>query len=310
MRMARALALATALAAAVPAAAAPATTTIDSGPARAVNAYGGELVWSKWVGHGAALFRRTAAGVERVPLPLSTFDVQADLGPAATGDGVVAIYRRCTKKSCAIHELDLASGRERLAPRLRVPPGGAALAPSFFKGAIAYVVEGRRCKPRVYVRSAGGPTRLVSDARVNQLGRGPGPYFSGPATDLDATRVAWSAADTYGPLFVAPRSGGKPIRLATGDAGAEFEYQVRSPQLRDDFVYWSVLDINDDGDHFLERRAVAATGKRCGSLETPGDLDSTSVDGGRVFVASDGADGGAKGLVELTGEFSGTVADC
>lgn len=309
MRIAAALGAAAALMAAMPAAAGPATTKIDSGIASGVNAYGGELVWSKWLGKGSGLFRRTADGVKRVPLPLSTVDVQADLGPTAAG-GVIAIYRRCTKRGCGIYKFNFAAGRERPAPKLRVPAGCTALAPSFFKGAIAYVAEGRKCKARVFVRSAAGQTKLISDAHVNDLGRGPGPYFSEPATDLDATHVAWSAEDTYGPVFVAARSGGKPIRLDTGDAGGEFEYQVRTPQLRDDFVYWSVLDINDDGDTFTEQRAVAATGKHCGSLPTPGDLDATSIDAGHVFLSSNGENGGPKGVFALTGEFTGTVADC
>jgi hypothetical protein len=308
MRIAAALA-ATVLMAATAAAAGPATTRIASGGASAVNAYGGELVWSKFGKQGSALFRQTASGPERVPIPFSTVEVQADLGPTAAGD-VLAIYRRCTKQGCGIYEFDLAAGRERPAPRLRVPPGCTPLAPSFFKGAIAYVAEGRGCKPRVYVRGPGGRTKLISRAHVNDLAPSGAPDFSAPATDLDAGSVAWSAEDTYGPVFVAPRGGGTPIRLATGDAGGEFEYQVRTPQLRDGFVYWSVLDINDDGDRFFEQRAVAATGKRCGNLATPGDLDATSIDAGHVFLSSDGENGGAKGVFEVTGEFTGTVADC
>lgn len=289
----------------------PATTRVDSGAAYAVSAYAGQMVWSKPVRGGFGLFHRSAGGVKRLGVPTSRIIVQADLGPRPAG-GVRAIYRRCTKRACGIYELDLPSGREHPGPQLSAPRGCTPLAPSYFKGAIAYLVEGAHCKPALYLRMPNGRTRLVTLVHLNDLARSGGgaPYYSAPATDLDATSVAWSVADPYGPIFVSARTNPKPIRLATGDAGAEFEHQMHSPQLGDGFVYWSDLDSNVDGDRFVEQRAVAATGKRCGALETPQDVDSTAVDAGQVVYASDGYQGGSKGVFTVTGALTGTAADC
>lgn len=271
-----------------------------------MSAYGGQLVWSKTVRGRSSLYRRTSDGrAARLAVPASSQEIRVDLGPAA-GGGVRAIYRRCAGRSCGIYEFDLSANRELRVPKLVVPTGCSAIAPSFSNGDIAYLVTGRRCAGGIYLRTRSGTTRKVAG-----LPRGERQDVVNSATDLDADHVAWLASPSFGPLYVAPRSGGKATRVVAGDEGDYYIHYVDSPVLADGFVYWSDWEFEDKKVASV-RRAVAATGKSCGRVSISRQFFSAAIDGGAVFyipgdilTALDGP-----GVFESGETFSGTPADC
>ena len=277
-----------------------------AGRADRVSAYGGQLVWSTTVHGRSSLYRRTSdGGAARLPVPASSQEIRVDLGPAA-GGGVRAIYRRCVKSSCGIYEFDLTTEKEFRAPKLVLPAGCSALAPSFFRGDIAYLVTGRGCAGRVYLHTRGGATRTIAS-----LPRRERQDVVNSATDLDADHVAWLASPSFGPLYVAPRSGGKATRIVTGDETDYYIHYVDSPVLADGFVNWSDWEFEDKKVASV-RRAVAATGKACGRVPISRQFFSAAIDGGNVFyipgdilTALDGP-----GVFESGTRFSGTPADC
>ena len=280
-----------------------------AGRADRVSAYGGQLVWSTTVHGRSSLYRRASDGsAARLPVPASSQEIRVDLGPTA-GGGVRAIYRRCVKRSCGIYEFDLGTAKELRAPKLVVPARCSAIAPSFFKGDIAYLVAGRGCVDRVYLRMRSGATRMIA-----ALPRGHGEIQDpvNSATDLDGDTITWLASNSFGPIYVAPRSGGTRIRVVEGDEGDYYIHYVDSPVLADGFVYWSDWEDEEESQVASIRRAVAATGKACGRVPIPRQFFSGAIDAGAVFyipgdilTALNGP-----GVFQAQGRFSGTPADC
>ncbi|MDQ4048444.1 MAG: hypothetical protein M3131_03555, partial [Actinomycetota bacterium] len=170
--------------------ASPASGDVQLSPraATSIDALGGVQVWDEpsrgedtW-----RLYRRVNGASRPVAVRRAEQPFEADLGPRR-GGGVVAVYQRCaTDERCAIYSYDFKRGRERREPRVH-RKGCEESHPSYWRGTVAFVRLGRRCRPGIYVRGAG---RRARARRISKL--------LPSATDLRERLVLWQDSDECG----------------------------------------------------------------------------------------------------------------
>jgi hypothetical protein len=130
-----------------------------------VSSYGATFVWSRQVADGS--YRLVGhAGNLTADLPVAGAPVpfDADVGPLRGTQNRVAVYSRCAGSSatqgCDVYLYDFVTRSERkLAAISR--PGTSEIAPSFFKGAVAFTRRGGS-RPGLYLYRPGrGAKRLT-----------------------------------------------------------------------------------------------------------------------------------------------------
>ncbi len=167
--------------------ASPASADVPLGPraATSIDAYAGVQVWDEPRGGEDTwrLYRRIGGVTRAVPVRRSEQPFEADLGPRR-GGGVIAVYQRCTTdERCAIYSYDFARARERREARVH-RKGCEEAHPSYWRGTVAFVRLGRRCRPGLYVRGAGRKARA---RRISKL--------RARATDLRGRLLLWGDSD-------------------------------------------------------------------------------------------------------------------
>ncbi len=192
------------------------TQLVTDATVRNVTAYGATSAWSRRAEDGThRLVVRSGGVVADAPVPPSSAPYDPDLGPTSA-NGRVIVYARGGN----LYEYVVGAAAERRNAALS--SARREIAPSFFKGAVAFArVNGPR--PGLYLYRPGRGTKRLSRRIPVE-------------TDVSATRVAWSYADIgVASIYQSNYTGDETRRVAhTTSSGTV----LTSPILSRFNVYW------------------------------------------------------------------------
>ncbi|MBA3748051.1 MAG: hypothetical protein H0W96_11265 [Solirubrobacterales bacterium] len=210
--------------------------------AQNVSAFGTTRAWSRRAADGT--YRLVVMGASRVPADApvrrSSIPFDPDVGPTMRGTQYI-VFIRCsspvTGRGCDIYGYDVS---RRTARKLTAvsDPSRSEGAPSYFKGAIAFVRNGSR--HGLYVAAAGHRPRRVATSSSHE-------------TDLSATHVISNSE--Y--ITVRRRDGSHAREFDQNHGGEEAFSAAYSPVLSRDRAFWidggGEYRMHDQGEPWMVR---------------------------------------------------------
>jgi hypothetical protein len=267
-----------------------------------VSSYGG---WAAWTHFGAGgnefqlMLRSPQGTVSPAPVPAGNGPFAVQLGPAASGPGVEAVYQRCSDpahaRGCRVFMLALGgtAGEQQLA----IPGAGSDELPAIWKRQVAFVrrnpAGGRRRPDSLYTWRIGAARAQAVTLPASHGGReaGGGHWpkgLTGTITSLAVgpSQLAYVTSNEVGSLgettlWYEP-IGGRPelIDQQTSGAGNVCRPSFLSPVIAGGWLYAYLHACDPSGNPRLDRftRYRRGTGERASyTFVQAGDDDVSSV---------------------------------